>query len=183
MKSVVLLFLDHRISVPSVQNAFGVALDFSLFDFSTELKKQMELKDELASEMNAFIERGEFIPSHFFEKFITKRLQNDTADKILMCGYPRSVEQFQNLEKLFEKLDLSNDVIWFAKQRDPELYLTNYFEDPNNSPWLEKYGSEVIDVWWENFRKNRERIESIMNVSKNKNWHIFEMDYPSESTK
>lgn len=182
MKSVILLFLDHKISRAKAQRAFCAKFNSNLFDFVAEFKKQLEIKDELTNAVNSFIEKGEVIPIPLLEKLVANRLQTNSSDKIVMYGYPRSQEQYQSLERLFENLHISIKDIWFVKQREPERYLLSHYSDPKYRPWLAKFGSEVNDIWRKDFQKTRQMINSVMATSEDQNWHIVEMDYQSEIT-
>lgn len=179
---VTILFLDDNISKAKIENAVCSTFDLMLFDFTQELRNQLLLPDELTKEMKSFINEGRVIPIATLEKFFLKHITETKKQKILLSGYPRTLEHFQELEKLLYSLRLPIHQIWYIRQRDPERFFIEYLQDQKENGWLKKFGDEFVIKRKQSFTERRSCIENIRQVAKQYNWKIVDMDYQPNLT-
>ena len=152
-----------------------------LFDFTVQFRELIfEEDNELTKEIKSLLEGGNMVPTNYLEKVLKIQLNKIENQDILLTNFPRTKEQFLMLDNLLTNLNIKIERIWFFKQRNPDEYLKNYFENPENKKWLDKFGDEVIDKWNYEFSKRKELVEQIQNITENTEWKIIEMDYVSE---
>jgi adenylate kinase family enzyme len=169
---VTILFLDDNISKAKTENAICSTFDLTLFDFTQELRK----------EMKSFLDEGRLIPTATLEKFFVKHIAEAQAEKILLSGYPMTLEQFQRLEKLLQTLQLPIHQFWYVRQRDPERFMIEYLQDQKENEWLKKYGDEFITKRQQSFAERRAYIDTIRQAASKYIWKIVDMDYQPNLT-
>ncbi len=65
---------------------------------------------ELGKEAQGYMERGELVPDSLIMGIMEERLQQDDCQKgFLLDGFPRTIPQAEELEKLLEKLNITLD--------------------------------------------------------------------------
>ena len=152
-----------------------------LFDFTVQFRELIfEENNELSKEIKTFLENGNIIPTNYLEKVLKIQLSKIQNQDILLTNFPRTKEQFLMLENLLQNLDIKIERIWYIKQNNPDVYFKDYFENPENKKWLDKFGDEIIDKWRDEFSKRKDFIMGIQKKVNNIEWKIIEMDYVSE---
>lgn len=181
MKKISLLFLDHQIPYSKTQKAISDECNLFLLDFYAGFKSLMvEEENELTNQIKSFLDRGTLLPTHFLGE-ILKFLLNKTENRdVLLTNFPKTTEQFLMIDKLFKDLDINIEKIWYIKQNNPEEYFKQYFQEPENKKWLDKFGEEIVEKWNSEFSKRKQFATEIQKTSKNIPWQIIEMDYNPE---
>ena len=65
---------------------------------------------ELGKEAQGYMERGELVPDALIMGIMEERLQQDDCQQgFLLDGFPRTIPQAEELEKLLERLDITLD--------------------------------------------------------------------------
>ena len=86
---------------------------FSLYPLSTGelLRKELANKTRLGSEISSIINSGELVSdsivSDLIEKFIANKFYKN---RLIFDGYPRSLDQAENLDNLLKKYDQKIDI-------------------------------------------------------------------------
>ena len=76
--------------------------------FRTNVKNQTEL----GVKAKAFMDRGEYVPDSLTNDLVRDRLsQSDTARGFLLDGYPRTVDQVQELDAILNEMGRKLDVV------------------------------------------------------------------------
>ena len=66
----------------------------------------------LGLEAKAFMDRGEYVPDSLTNALVRDRLnQSDAADGFLLDGYPRTIDQVEELDDILEETDKKLDVV------------------------------------------------------------------------
>ena len=92
--------------------AAGVKEKFGVLHLSTGdiLRAEMKSGSDLGNEMKGYVEKGELVPDEVVTKIIANKLKNsDMSHGVLFDGYPRTVQQAQDLDKILEELGASID--------------------------------------------------------------------------
>ena len=181
MQKISLLYLDHQISNSKTKKVISEMFNLLLFDFTVQFRELIfEENNELSKEIKTFLENGNIIPTNYLEKVLKIQLSKIQNQDILLTNFPRTKEQFLMLENLLQNLDIKIERIWYIKQNNPDVYFKDYFENPENKKWLDKFGDEIIDKWRDEFSKRKDFIMGIQKKVNNIEWKIIEMDYVSE---
>ena len=181
MQKISLLYLDHQISNSKTKKVISEMFNLFLFDFTVQFRELIfEENNELSKEIKTFLESGNLIPTNYLEKVLKTQLSKIENQDILLTNFPRTKEQFLMLEKLLQNLNIKIERIWYIKQNNPDVYFKDYFENPENKKWLDKFGDEIIDKWQDEFSKRKDFIMGIQEITDNIEWKIIEMDYVSE---
>ena len=181
MQKISLLYLDHQISNSKTKKVISEMFNLLLFDFTVQFRELIfEENNELSKEIKTFLENGNIIPTNYLEKVLKIQLSKIQNQDILLTNFPRTKEQFLMLENLLQNLDIKIERIWYIKQNNPDVYFKDYFENPENKKWLDKFGDEIIDKWRDEFSKRKDFIMGIQKKVNNIEWKIIEMDYISE---
>lgn len=178
MKKISLLFLDYQISNYKTQKAISETFNLFLFDFISQFKELISEEDnELAKEIKSFINNASVIPNNYLEEVLKIQLGKIKSQNILLTNFPRTKEQFLMLDNIFLNLNIQIERIWFIKQKNPDDFLKEYFENLENKKWLDKFGDEVLEKWKEEHSRKNQFITEIQKLTKNIKWRIVEMDY------
>ncbi|MDD4490236.1 MAG: adenylate kinase [Paludibacter sp.] len=98
---------------------------FGLKHFSTGelLRKEIEEKTELGVEADKYISKGNLVPDEMIINVIINAIQKLDANckGIIFDGYPRTVKQAEELEKLMYKLGKSTTILIDLKVPKREL--------------------------------------------------------------
>lgn len=92
--------------------AAGIKEKFDVVHLSTGdiLRAEMKSGSDLGNEMKDYVEKGELVPDEVVTKMIANKLKNLDLDKgVLFDGYPRTVQQAKDLDKILEGLNASID--------------------------------------------------------------------------
>jgi adenylate kinase len=87
--------------------AAQIASKLSLFHLSTGeyLRKAVEEKTELGIKAKEIIDKGELVPDELMIGIVKEALlRNITSDGFILDGFPRTIKQAEELEKIFEEL-------------------------------------------------------------------------------
>ena len=79
---------------------------YSLYQLSTGdlLRNEIKNKSKLGTKISSIINNGELVSDEIVGDLIEKFIANDTyKDKIIFDGYPRTLVQAENLDKLLKK--------------------------------------------------------------------------------
>ncbi|PKB43059.1 adenylate kinase [Cellulophaga sp. RHA19] len=179
MRKLNILFLDWRLSRSLTESALSSELNSSVFNLTKLLKEQLRNNDDLGKEMMKLLEGGELLTTEIIGRFISRNLKTINGD-IILLEYPRTLEQYDGLRKVLKNDNIEFENIWYFKQREPNLFMKEHFENPKEKQLIDKYGLEIIEKWETEFKKRREQIIEIQNVSDKTKWKIIEMDYVAD---
>ena len=87
---------------------------FNLYQLSTGdlLRDEIKNKTKLGSEISSIINSGELVSDKVVNNLIEKFISNDTyKNKIIFDGYPRTLDQAKNLDKLLKKYNQKIDLV------------------------------------------------------------------------
>ena len=90
-----------------------IAKKFNLFQLSTGalLRREIENKTKLGSEILSIINSGNLVSDQIVSELIEKFIGNkEFKSKLIFDGYPRNIEQAQNLNNLLHKYDQKIDL-------------------------------------------------------------------------
>ena len=77
-----------------------------------EIKKDSEIGKKIINNMND----GKFVDDEIVNKLLEKIVfDKNKKNKLIFDGYPRTIDQAKNLEKLLEKSDQNIDYIFFKR--------------------------------------------------------------------
>jgi adenylate kinase family enzyme len=177
MNELSILFFDRGISRVKIEEVICNKFNLNVFDFSTEFRSQMfNKKSELTKEIKEYLDNGEIIPMFVLEKFLVEKFSELKTKKTLLLGFPKTKEQYELLEKIFNDLKIQLKNIWYFEQNNPEKFKSEYYSQEDNKVWLEKFGKEVTENWDKVYLRGRESIQNIKEISKNRKWKIIEIE-------
>lgn len=179
MRKINILFIDWRLSRNLIESALSSELNASTFNLTNSLKEHLRNNDDLGKEMMKLSENGEMLTTEIIGRFISKNLKSIRGN-ILVSEYPRTPEQYEGLLKVLKNDNIELENIWYFKQRKPNQFMKDHFENPKEKQWIDKYGSEIIEKWKTEFNKRREQIIEIQNISDRTKWKTLEMDYVAD---
>jgi len=102
--------------------AAGIKEKLDVMHLSTGdiLRAEMKSDSDLGNEMKDYVEKGELVPDEVVTKIIANTLKNsDLVKGVLFDGYPRTVQQAQDLDKILEELNAPIDVTVFMEVELP----------------------------------------------------------------
>lgn len=84
--------------------------DFVAFSAGQLLRDEVASGSELGKEIDVIInEKGELVPAEMIRKLILQALEKAPEDKpIIIDGYPRSLEQLEDFDKIIEESGMDN---------------------------------------------------------------------------
>ena len=91
---------------------------FNYYHFSTGdlLREEVKKKTLLGEKIFNFISKGDFVSDEIVNEILINKVSNDLyKNKIIFDGYPRNLEQANNLNKIFEKKNLLIGSIIYLK--------------------------------------------------------------------
>ncbi|WP_435263306.1 nucleoside monophosphate kinase [Tenacibaculum sp. nBUS_03] len=179
MRKLNILFLDSRLSRSLTESALSSELNSTVFNLTSSLREQLRNNDNLGKEMMKLLESGEILTTEIIGRFISRNLKSISRD-ILLPEYPRTPEQYKGLAKVLKNDNIELENIWYFKQREPNQFMKDHFENPKEKRWIDKYGSEIIEKWKTEFNKRREQIIKIQKISDKTKWKTIEMDYVAD---
>ncbi|MEW5895288.1 MAG: adenylate kinase [Candidatus Omnitrophota bacterium] len=98
--------------------AAAIKEKFGMLHLSTGdiLRAEMKSGSSLGNEMKSFVDKGELVPDEVVTRIIANKLRNSDLSKgVLFDGYPRTVQQAQDLDKILSDLDAPIDVVVFME--------------------------------------------------------------------
>ena len=91
---------------------------FNYYHFSTGdlLREEVKKKTILGKKIFSFISKGDFVSDEIVNEILINTVSNDLyKNQIIFDGYPRNLEQANNLNKIFEKKNLLIGSIIYLK--------------------------------------------------------------------
>lgn len=102
----------------AIKEKFGV-IHLSTGDL---LRAEMKSGSTLGNEMKGYVERGELVPDEVVTKMIANQLASaDMNCGVLFDGYPRTVQQAQDLDGILKKMNLAIDAAVFMEVQMPVI--------------------------------------------------------------
>ena len=99
-------------------HAQNLVENFNYYHFSTGdlLREEVKKKTILGKKIFSFISKGDFVSDEIVNEILINTVSNDLyKNKIIFDGYPRNLEQANNLNKIFEKKKLLIGSIIYLK--------------------------------------------------------------------
>ena len=99
-------------------HAQNLVENFNYYHFSTGdlLREEVKKKTILGKKIFSFISKGDFVSDEIVNEILINTVSNDLyKNKIIFDGYPRNLEQVNNLNKIFEKKKLLIGSIIYLK--------------------------------------------------------------------
>ena len=91
-------------------NKLAEFLKFPHIDTGSLLRAEIKGETEAGKEAKAYIDKGQLVPVALVSRIIKNRLaQDDCKNGYILDGYPRSVEQAEELEKMNAEIDNGED--------------------------------------------------------------------------
>ncbi len=87
--------------------------DYNLphIDTGSLLREEVSKSTLEGKEANKYMENGQLVPIELVSRIIKNRLKkSDCIEGFILDGYPRSLEQAEALDKIFEEIDANKDV-------------------------------------------------------------------------
>ena len=179
MRKLDILFTDWGLSRNKIGNVLIEEFDLSTIDISKSLRKEIQSKSKLGSEVCRALDRGQMVGIELIEQILIGKLEGIEGNLILTT-YPRNAEQFLRLRELLLSENIALNNIWFFNLRDEKRFMKRHFEVPINKQYLDKYGEEITSYWITKFEEQRKKIESIKRVSDSVEWKSIKMDYVTD---
>jgi len=99
-------------------HAQNLVENFNYYHFSTGdlLREEVKKKTILGKKIFSLISKGDFVSDEIVNEILINTVSNDLyKNKIIFDGYPRNLEQANNLNKIFEKKKLIIGSIIYLK--------------------------------------------------------------------
>ena len=99
-------------------HAQNLVENFNYFHFSTGdlLREEVKKKNKLGEKIFSSISKGDFVSDEIVNEILINTVSNDLyKNRIIFDGYPRNLEQANNLNKIFEKKKLLIGSIIYLK--------------------------------------------------------------------
>jgi len=99
-------------------HAQNLVENFNYFHFSTGdlLREEVKKKTKLGEKIFSSISKGDFVSDEIVNEILINTVSNDLyKNRIIFDGYPRNLEQANNLNKIFEKKKLLIGSIIYLK--------------------------------------------------------------------
>ncbi len=180
MQKIHILFFNQYISKSKAIKAISEKYNLFICNFGEQLRKQlMEEENELVIRIKSFMDNANLIPDHLMVEFFKNNIKRQNQDTLLI-EFPKTTKQFLTLKKVLTDLDMEIQIIWHINQKNTEEYMIQYFKNPKAKLWLDKYGDEVREKWFQDFEKNQIFIAEMQKLTKNEKWKVIEVDYETE---
>jgi len=104
--------------------AAGIKEKFGVLHLSTGdiLRDEMKSGSVLGNEMKSYVDQGALVPDEVVTKIIANKLKNsDLSSGVLFDGYPRTVQQAQDLDAILEELNAPVDATVFMAVELPVI--------------------------------------------------------------
>ena len=126
-----------------------ISKKFNLHQLSTGelLRNEIENKTELGSEISSIINAGELVSDNIVSNLIEKFISNEIyKDRFIFDGYPRNLNQAENLDYLLKKYKQKIDIVLklsvsldTIKSRISERQIQENREDDNEEIAIKRY--------------------------------------------
>lgn len=116
---------------------------------------------------------GKVIPNHLTEQLIGLELIKATDGNAFILDYPRTIQQFESMERYLSKYMITTTRIWHFKHADFNRFILQYYKEKQK--WIDKYGDEIKDNWIERHCKKTTEIESLKKVTDKYQWIDIEL--------
>ena len=111
-------------------NKLAEYLNFPHVDTGSLLRAEIKAETEAGKEAKSFIDKGQLVPVELVSRIIKNRLsQEDCKNGYILDGFPRSVEQAEQLEKMNKEREEKGEET-FANARNAALtqFIAIYFD-------------------------------------------------------
>ena len=96
-------------------NRLAEYLNFPHVDTGSLLRAEIKGETEAGKEAKSYIDKGQLVPVELVSRIIKNRLsQEDCKNGYILDGFPRSVEQADELEKMNAEIDKNTDTKFIA---------------------------------------------------------------------
>lgn len=74
-------------------------------------RKAIKEETELGKEAKSYMDRGELVPDEVTVGIVKERISEDDAKRLLLDGFPRTIEQAEALNNIMSELDRNIDAV------------------------------------------------------------------------
>lgn len=147
-----------------------LAKKMDLFHFSTGnyLRELIKKETEIAKKVKEILEKGELVPDDMMIEIIKEALiNNNRPNGFILDGFPRTVKQAQELDKILKDMNLQDIIVIYLKVSHEEilrrLLLRGRADD----------SKEIIE---KRLNVYEETTSKVLDYYKSKNTKIIEID-------
>ena len=84
-------------------------------------RKAIKEETELGKEAKSYMDRGELVPDEVTVGIVKERISEDDAKRLLLDGFPRTIEQAEALNNIMSELDRNIDAVINIEVPEEEL--------------------------------------------------------------
>lgn len=139
------------------------------------VREQLKIDSGLTKEIRKYLDSGDIIPKHLTEQLISSEIMKKSDGDVLISEYPRTVEQFESMEKFLSKLMIKVSRIWYFKQADFNQFTLHFYEE--HKQWTDKYGDEMKNTWTEKHNKKTAEIRLLKQMTEKCQWIDIDLTY------
>jgi adenylate kinase family enzyme len=177
MKDLQLLYLDSNLKRSFFLEIFKNELNCDGIISSILFREQLSLENELSNEIRKYLDKGEIVPYKLLEVIITNKIQEFFNTRILLIGYPKTIEQLESFKIALLEENISISKSWYIKHRDFDDFKNKKFHEDETNPWFIKYGSDMEKTWTNNFLTTRQEISHLLESGLVLDTRIIELSY------
>ena len=103
--------------------ASEIVKKFPISHISTGDMFRKAIKDEtdLGKEAKSYMDRGELVPDEVTVGIVKERISEDDAKRLLLDGFPRTIDQAEALNEIMSELDRDIDAVINIEVPEEEL--------------------------------------------------------------
>lgn len=157
------LYIDPFLPATSIATALQDRFYLTKLSIADIFREVLKEGGELTREMNQFLQQEKVVPTVLVEKIIADRFRTIVRN-ILLVGYPRTGEQFENFLALSEKESLGIERLWYVGLSDPgsaEALITQLQEK-----WMEKHGMAMTGKLDEKYAQLKNSVDGLRQYRK-----------------
>jgi adenylate kinase family enzyme len=177
MHRIQFLYIDPCLPSDFIGNTLSDILKLKTLSVGDMLRQQFARNDDLTLRMREYIDFGKIISPNLITELILVSINELQHTDILLLGYPKTLEQYQNLSKMLLDNNYEIGEFWYFEHKDSLQYFHKYYEQPKQKPYLDKYGDEVKQSWFKSIDKHSEDINQLYILTNQIKWNRIKVSY------
>ena len=146
------------------------------------LRSETNKQTELGREIENIISKGELVSDKLITKLLKNELENIKHQKFILDGYPRNIEQAEQLSELLQAININNYIVIYldvsldiAQKRalgrlvcpQCETNYNKYFQNlmPKENGICDKCHNELVQRTDDNEETFKKRFDTYLNVT------------------
>lgn len=177
MHQIQFIYIEPHLPIDLILNTLNRKSEFKVLYVGDIVRNQLDKNDDLTLQIRECLDFGKIILPNLITELISLNIKELEYPNILMFGYPKTIEQYQDTSKMLLENNYVIEKFWYFEHRDSLQYFHKFYDEPNQKPYLDKYGDDIKQAWFTNIDNYNQSVNELYSLTNHIKWKRIKVSY------